>query len=214
MKHFHIRAVAFASLVLAAALPGRATVINFDSLTGPVALTNQFASQGVMFSAIVATGQYVTSVVAVSTPNYATPFYSDSNPGLFWFVDPGNPSQDAYVTSVSITLNGYNNVGGWFDGATINALDEWGNVIAGQTQVIPPTSGTDYGSTTITFSGQIHELEFNDIPNATRLGIFPFDDLTFGPETDVPEPSTWLFVASAVAVGWFVRRRQRSTPSI
>ena len=49
--------------------------------------------------------------------------------------------------------------------------------------------------------------------NAGRLGIFPFDDLTFGPETDVPEPSTWLLAVSAIAAGWFVRRRkQRAAP--
>ena len=36
------------------------------------------------------------------------------------------------MTSLSITLNGFNNAGGWFDGATIEAIDEGGNVIAGQ----------------------------------------------------------------------------------
>ena len=76
MNPSSIRTFALASLLFVAVLPGRATVINFDSLTGPVALTNQFAAQGVMFSAIEATGQFVTSVVAVSTPNYATSFYS------------------------------------------------------------------------------------------------------------------------------------------
>ena len=38
MTHSHIRVLALATLVTLAALPGRATVINFDSLTGPVAL--------------------------------------------------------------------------------------------------------------------------------------------------------------------------------
>jgi hypothetical protein len=216
LNHSSIRTLALVSLAFVAALPGRATIIDFDTIIGPVALTNQFASQGVMFSGIEATGQFATSVAAVSTPNYATPFYSTTNPGLLWFVDPANPSQDAYVTSVSITLNGYNNVGGWFDGATIEALDEGGNVIAGQTQVIPPTNGTDYGSTIVTFSGPVHALEFDNILNSGRLGIFPFDNLTFGAESPVPEPSSWLLVLSVIVAAWFVRRRKQraTTPSI
>jgi hypothetical protein len=116
--------------VLACAPLCRATVISFDDLTGPVALNNQYATQGVMFDQIEATNQFATSVVTVSAPNYATPFYSSANPGLLWFVDPSN-SAAAFVDSVSITLNGYNNVGGWFDGATIEALDSSNSVIAG-----------------------------------------------------------------------------------
>ena len=187
-----------------------AAVIDFDNLTGPVALTSQYASQGVIFSEIEATAQFATSVVTVSSPNYATPFYSNTDPGALWFTDPNDSSIEAYVTSVSITLNGYNNVGGWFDGATIEALDPGGSVIAGQTQTIPPTTGTNYGSSTITFTGDIHELVFNNILTSNGdLGIFPFDNLTFGAVTDVPEPSTWLL---ALLGAWMIlgcgRRRK------
>ena len=185
----------------------RATVINFDNLSGPVALTNQYAAQGIMFDQVEATNQFPTSVVTVSSPNYATPFYSNSNPGMLWFVDPADNSP-AYANSVSITLNGYNNVGGWFDGTTIEALDPFGAVIAGQTQTINPSNGTNYGSTTVTFAGQVHALEFINILNANRLGIMPFDDVTFGTLTDTPEPCTLLLVGlSMLAISGLARRR-------
>jgi hypothetical protein len=195
--------------VLSVAPACLAGVINFDSITGPVALTNQYAPQGVMFSQIELTAQFATSVVAVSAPNYATPFYSNANPGMLWFVDPSDSSIAAYVNSVSITLNGYNNVGGWFDGAVIDAFDPSNVLISSQT--ISPTSGTNYGSMTITFTGQVHELQFNNILNAGRLGILPFDDLTFGAATDVPEPSTWLLSGfTLIAFFWVETRRRRS----
>jgi hypothetical protein len=196
--------------VLAAAPLCSATVVNFDNLAGPVALTNQYASQGVMFDQVEATGQFATSVVSVSSPNYATPFYSNANPGMLWFVDPSN-NESAYVSSVTITLNGYNNVGGWFDGATIDALDLSNSVIAGQTQFISPTSGTDYGSMTVTFAGQVHALEFTNIMNPNGLGIFPFDDVTFGTLTDAPEPSSLLLVGlSMLAVSGLGIAQRRS----
>ncbi len=183
-----------------------AAVINFDSLAGPVALTNQYAAQGIMFNQIEATSQFATSLVSVSAPNYATPFYSNANPGSFWFVDPATNAA-AYVSSVSLTFNGYNNVGGWFDGATIQALDVSNTVIAGQTQTLNPSTGTNYGSTTLTFTGQVHELLFTNILNTNGLGILPFDNVTFGALTPTPEPSTWLLAASALAAGCLRRRR-------
>ena len=185
-----------------------AATINFDSLSGPVALTNQYASQGVMFDQIEATNQFATSVVAVSASNYATPFYSNANPGMLSFVDPSNNAL-AYVGSVSITLNGYNNVGGWFDGATIEALDPSGSVIAGPTQTVNPSSGANYGPTTITFTGNVHALEFINILNPNGLGILPFDDVTFGSLTDTPEPSTLMLIGASL-LGVSLARHRRS----
>jgi PEP-CTERM motif len=194
--------------VLAAAPLCSATVINFDNLTGPVALSNQYAAEGVMFNQIEATSQFATSVVTVSAPNYATPFYNTTNPGLLWFVDPSDNSSAA-VSSVTITLNGYNNVGGWFDGATIEALDATNSVIAGQTQTINPSNGTNYGSMDITFTGQIHALEFFNILNNGELGVFPFDNVTFGALTDTPEPSSFLLVGlSILGISGLARRRR------
>ncbi len=147
------------------------------------------------------------SVAAVSSPNYATPSYSSQNSGTLWFVDPADSSIQAYVDSVSITLDGYHNTGGWFDGANIVALDLGGLPIAGQTVTVQPSNGVDYASSTLTFTGQIHALRFDNIPNQGRLGILPFDDLTFGAETDAPEPSTMLLAGVLLCAAWPMRRR-------
>jgi hypothetical protein len=145
MKHKLATGILF---VMAAATPWcQATTINFDNVASPTALSNQYAAQGVVFNQIEAAAQFATSVVPVSSPNYATPFYFGTGPRSLTFVDPSNPSNGAYADSVTITLNGYNNVGGWFSGATIDGIDPLGNGIAGQTQTMPPpTSRTgQYG---------------------------------------------------------------------
>jgi hypothetical protein len=186
-----------------------ATTVNFDNVVSPMALSNQYAAQGVIFNQIEATGQFTTSVVPVSSPNYATPFYFSAAPGSLSFVDPANPSNGAITDSVTITLNGFNNVGGWFSGATIDAIDAFGNVIAGQTQTVAPTNGTAEPNTNLTFTGQIQGLRFTNIPNPSGLGIFPFDDLTFGALTPVPEPSMSMFGIAGLALfsAWMARRR-------
>lgn len=195
-------------LLLMAATPWcHATTINFDNVGSPTALSNQYAAQGVIFNQIEATAQFATSVVPVSSPNYATPFYFGTGPGTISFVDPSNPSNGAYADSVTITLNGYNNVGGWFSGASIDAIDPLGNVIAGQTQTIAPTNGTNTSNTSVTFTGQIQALRFTNIPNPSGLGIFPFDDLTFGVLTPVPEPSMFGILGLTTFSVWIARRR-------
>jgi hypothetical protein len=194
--------------VVAAATPWcQATTINFDNVASPTALSNQYAAQGVIFNQIEATGQFATSVVPVSSPNYATPFYFGTNPGTISFVDPSNPSNGAYADSVTITLNGYNNVGGWFSGAVIDAIDPLGNVIAGQTQIIAPTNGTNQPNSAVSFSGQIQALRFTNIPNPSGLGIFPFDDLTFRTLTPVPEPSMFGIAGLTLFSVWMAKRR-------
>jgi hypothetical protein len=108
MKHKLATGILF---VVAAATPWcQATTINFDNVASPTALSNQYAAQGVVFNQIEATAQFATSVVPVSSPNYATPFYFGTGPRSLTFVDPSNPSNGAYADSVTITLNGYNNV--------------------------------------------------------------------------------------------------------
>jgi hypothetical protein len=205
MKHKLATGILF---VVAAATPWcQATTINFDNVASPTALSNQYAAQGVVFNQIEATAQFATSVVPVSSPNYATPFYFGTGPRSLTFVDPSNPSNGAYADSVTITLNGYNNVGGWFSGATIDGIDPLGNGIAGQTQTIAPTNFTNRPNTAVSFSGQIQALRFTNIPSPSGLGIFPFDDLTFGVLTPVPEPSMFGIAGLTLFSVWIARRR-------
>ncbi len=196
-------------LLLMAATPWcHATTINFDNVGSPTALSNQYAAQGVIINQIEATAQFATSVVPVSSPNYATPFYFGTGPGTISFVDLPTLSNGTYADSVTITLNGYNNVGGWFSGASIDAVSNpLGNVIAGQTQTIAPTNGTNTSNTSVTFTGQIQALRFTNIPNPSGLGIFPFDDLTFGVLTPVPEPSMFGILGLTTFSVWRARRR-------
>src|SRR3982750_133653 len=156
-----------ALLVLtAAAIP--AVTINFDDqATAPsgisgILLSNQYAAQGVLFSLIDASQSFKNNVTPASAPNYATPFFSTSSPGFFTFVDPADPATDAYSTAVSFTLLGLTSTvahPGNFSGATIDALDLNGNVIAGQTQTISATSVTT-SDVVLTFTGQVHEIRF------------------------------------------------------
>ena len=178
--------------------------INFDDQpTGPgsagsLALGSQYLSQGVLFSNMEVSKAFNFNVTPTSSPNYATPFFSNLNPGSFQFVDP-NSRVDAYVDTVSFTLLGLTaNVAhpGSFSGATIEALDLFGNVIAGDTQVIPGTSTTT-SNVVVTFTGQVHEILFTQTQGTA--GIFPIDDVTFSAVT-TPEPGGFLIAAGGLLV--------------
>jgi hypothetical protein len=187
-------------------------VINFDDLpTGPgiagsLAVTNQYQSLGVLFSNIEASKAFTFNITPTSPPNYASPFFTSLNPGLFEFVAPSTFAP-AYVNSVTLTMLGLTSTGahpGFFSGATIEALDLLGNVIPGDTQVIPAVTSTD-SAFSLTFTGQVHEILFTETPGTS--GLLPFDDLTFGP-IQTPEPSAALLTGTALLLSGLLRRRR------
>jgi hypothetical protein len=213
MKTFTMnRSVRVAILALAAgAVLSAGTVLNFDDqATAPsgiasVPLTNQYAAQGVIFSLIDASQSFKFNIVPASSPNYATPFFGNGGPGNFKFVEPGNPAVDGFVDQVSFTLLGLTASDahpGTFSGATIDALDLNGNVIAGQTQIIPTTSATT-ANEVLTFTGQVHEIRFTLTPGTS--GLLPFDDVSFG-AVMTPEPGTFLLLGAALLVICFRRK--------
>ena len=176
-----------------------ATFVNFDDQTSPpLPLTNQYAGSGLLFSNITRASSFSFNIIPLSAPNYVSPFFGTSAPGLIEFVDPADSSVDLITNSVTITMVGLATPPGHpgnYSGATIDALDIFGNVIAGQTQVINATS-TATSDFDLTFTGELHGLRFTQTAGTT--GLLPFDDLRFGPLSSVPEPSTDVLVSGAL----------------
>src|SRR5262249_46342090 len=196
--------------------PAFAGAINFDDQqTNPagisgIDLSNQYAAEGVLFSSIAASQSFHFNIIPPSSPNYASPFFSGGSVGQFTFVEPLDPSVPAFVDSVTFTLVGLTAPAGhpgFFSGATIDALDLAGNVIPGETLVIPATS-TSTSDMALTFTGQVHAIRFTQTPGTS--GAFPFDDLTFG-AVSTPEPDAWeLLGASLISLAaWRRCRAQR-----
>jgi hypothetical protein len=199
-----------ALFIMAAPCLMATTTINFDDIltgSGPVQLTTQYEASGVIFDQISASQQFKFNIIPPSAPNYASPFITSLAPGTISFVDPANFATAAYSQNVTLTLVGLTASDahpGNYSGATINALDLQGNVITGQTQVVPGVNTTT-PNTQITFTGQIHALRFTIDPSTA--GTFPIDNLTFDTLTGVPEPSTLILTLSAVAAVVLRRRR-------
>jgi len=209
MKNRIMKMAAVAAFASAALSAGS---INFDDQpTAPsgiasIALTNQYAAQGVLFNLINASQSFKLNVIPASSPNYASLFFGNSGPGDFIFVDPTNSAINAVATGVSFTLVGLNTATapGQYSGATIEALDIFGNVIAGDTQVIAPTSTTT-SSQVLSFAGQVHEIRFTLNGGS---GILPFDDLTFRTlAVPTPEPGTFALIGAGLLIAAFRRRR-------
>ena len=198
-----------ATLLLA--FPLCATSINFDDQVtagGAVQLSNQYAASDVAISNIYAAQNFKFNIIPPSAPNYASPFWVDFNPGTISFVDPTNALVNATVASVSFTLVGLTTPAGKpgnYSGATVDALDLSGNVIAGQSIIIPGVSAAT-ANQTLTFTGPIHALRFTH--DNTTTGALPIDDLAFGALTPAPEPTTLGLLGAGLLLLGFSRRKR------
>jgi hypothetical protein len=204
-----LASVAIAMVLVA--VPAAATTLNFDDQPtvsvgiGGILLTNQYAAQGILFNSIDASQSFKKNIFPPSTPNYASPFFGTTGPGSFYFVDPANSTTNTTTNSVTFTLVGLNTTTapGNYSGATIDALDLSGNVIAGQTIIVPAVASTT-SDVTVSFAGPIHEIRFTQTVGTT--GLLPFDNLTFGPLA-VPEPSTAALGTLGLFLTVYLRRR-------
>lgn len=200
----NLRALAAASLALVIGLgagSAQAVTINFDDLpaTSTVAgfpvpgasqLTNQYASQGVLFSSL---GGFASVVnFGPNTPSSPNAIAASTSDGLLsyavpieiTFVSPSDSSQAAVTDFVSIRGDLF--VMGWGTNTMI-ALDINGDPIDFDVQIEPPAS-------ILTVSGLgIHKVIL--IGSTTTA----FDDLTFNNLVPVPEPSSIALGAMAMA---------------
>ncbi len=206
-----LTAAGVALIVSLTATVAQATSINFDNLTAttPAAgvsvpsasqLTNQYASQGVLFSSL---GGFASVVNfgpnAPSAPNVIAGSTSDGAltyavPIEITFVSPTDSSLAAVTDFVSIRGDLF--VMG-LGTNTMIALDIFGNPIDFDVQLEPPAS-------TLSVSGLgIHKVIL------IGSGTTAFDDLTFNPVMPVPEPSS-LALASLAAMGGALALRRKT----
>ncbi len=210
------RSLAAASLALVIGLSAgsaQAVTISFDDLPatstvaglpvpGPSQLTNQYASQGVLFSSL---GGFASVVnFGPNTPSSPNAIAASTTEGLLTyavpieiaFVSPGNPLLPAVTDFVSIRGDlfiiglGTN---------TMLALDINGDPIDFDIQIEPPAS-----ILSVTGFG-IHKVIL--IGSTTTA----FDDLSFNPVVVVPEPSSIALAALAAATLGVVVVRSRKT---
>ncbi len=211
-----LRALAAAGLAVAIGLGttgARAVTINFDDLTAtstvaglpvPAAsqLTNQYASQGVLFSSL---GGFASVVnFGPNTPSSPNAIAASTSDGLLSYAVPieitfVSPS-DSLVPAVTdfVSIRGDSFIMGWGTNTMI-ALDINGDPIDFDIQIEPPAS-------ILSVSGfGIHKVIL--IGSTTTA----FDDLSFNPVVAVPEPSSIALGAMAMAATGLVVVRSRKT---
>jgi hypothetical protein len=194
--------------ISAASAPARAVSINFD-LAGaggaPVSVTNQFASQGILFSNLViddfCAGHYcgVLQQITVGATTYRSPVTLTFASG----------AQNAFTTSVTMTLSD-SNIGSGL--VAIELFDLAGASLATRTFVTPTggvktitacASGCD-----ITVSPEIHRIVLADTSenDGSVIEALSFASVQVPETLPIPEPGTAAVFGLGLALLGCVRR--------
>lgn len=210
---------------LMAAVPASATTITFDTLpNGTVVADNtligsQYASLGVVFSAVLGTD---TTVLPVATsysagpagPNYSGNFLGNAPNGAPFTTTPVfqiTPRYDILrltftggANNISLSLNNFSLVGR----TTFNAYDANGLLL--QTFTTNAGNGWDIRSLSVNNVARLDLL--NNVFNGSPT-FFGIDQLNFTLNASaVPETATWgMMIAGFGMMGAALRTRRRST---
>ena len=180
-----------------------ATTINFDTFpdntpvpTGTI-ITNQYLSVGASFSSTFGGAVTWTSPESSSQPNILCGNPSSFDPIVIDFAET--------VSSVDVTLISVGNAT-----VTATAYDSSLSTVLATLAVTNPGTGVGLNNKdTITLSGAgISRVQFAITQPFAGDG-FGIDDVRFSASSPVPEPSTFLLVASGLAGAALLRRRVR-----
>lgn len=183
-----------------------ADVIDFDSLTTGTTVTNQFQSQGVLFSR----GSNGNPVIITRPASQARSFGNqlhggrDANGGsgsiIIDFVLPGTSTSTTASNVSFVVFDSQRNTGSSF---AAQAFDINGALL--ETLI-----GNNSGNTTLSFSVS----SINRVIIQRPFDLEGIDDLNFtinGTVTAVPEPATMLLLGTGLAgVSAAVRKRRKS----
>lgn len=203
----------------AAATPASAVLINFDtSPSGAVAdgtlITNQYASLGVTFSAILGGNSALAPVATMYAAGPAGPNYAGNFLGNAANAAPGNPRYDIVrlvfngtASGLSLSLNNFSMVGT----TTFNAYNSAGTLI----ETFTTSANSGWAIRTLSSSGIARLDLLNNIYNESPQ-FFGIDQLNFTltptATPGVPEPSSWaLMIAGFGLLGGAMRRRSATT---
>jgi hypothetical protein len=151
-----------------------AAVLDFDSIPSGTTVSNQFLGQAIgVFGAEVMENSYGGTVLVPSPPNYLTIL---GETALFSFQLNGRPAVTDRVTFDSLGLT---DSGGYLSGATVNALDLHGNLIATAiVQPVGPRQSRSVSTTSFSVPG-IHAIIFTRIENPAGPALLAIDNLSF-----------------------------------
>ncbi|MBS1824819.1 MAG: PEP-CTERM sorting domain-containing protein [Acidobacteria bacterium] len=204
--------VALGVIAVAAATPSRAGYVGFDSLPAGTIVTNQYASQGIIFTP--AGSPYSSRVTDVSLPEYGTAPFSNSQPNaLFIAIPPADSVSFHFESGSSAACTSFVNLrAGDGDAASetfrVQMYDCAGNEV--YNNVFTTTGGSSLGVANITFSGQIQLVKVSAVSGSVSGMLI--DDIEFGlvEACDSPEPGSLLLLGSGV-IAVLMRRRFSGT---